>query len=403
MRNRTKTTAIAAILVALASANAPAFAQTEAQAETTEDTGKWPFDNPYLAGLNLDGAIRAQYVIGDYGAKTGQPSRAWKDYGRFEFDTFFLGLSYKLDAFSAYVQYRFQGGYQFFKFAYLAYEIADAGKVSAGIVNVPFGATDAGVALSFFFDMNYYVGLADDKDLGVLWEGKAGALSYDVGYYLSSEFAGRGSTSDSARYGYDIVDETANETYYNEAHQVNARAIYTIDTGSMKAALGASFVFGLINSNGPQDDGSHYAAAVHGVVNLDQLRIAVQGTYYKFDIGDGNNEITLGAYEAPQQVATEGIIPAISLSYEYKPGLSWVDTITPFLEFSSLIKTESDWNPTHLLAAGILWGHDGWYVYSEYLYANGHPFIGSVGADVMTANVANEWHSRINIDFGYYF
>ena len=49
------------------------------------------------------------------------------------------------------------------------------------------GPVPYGVSSSWFFDQHFYVGLADDMDLGIRWSDTLGKLTLDVGYYLQSE------------------------------------------------------------------------------------------------------------------------------------------------------------------------------------------------------------------------
>ena len=89
--------------------------------------------------------------------------------------------------------------------AWLGYNLGDSGTLKAGIVRVPFGPTAYGVSSSWFFDQHFYVGLADDMDLGIRWSGSYDKLTLDVGYYLGSEPQTEGESLESSRYGYDVV------------------------------------------------------------------------------------------------------------------------------------------------------------------------------------------------------
>ena len=112
-----------------------------------------------------------------------------------------------------------------------------------------------GVSGSWFFDQHFYVGLADDMDLGIRWSDTLGKLTLDVGYYLQSEFQTDGSSLASSRYSYDIVrwEEQADaegnvawgagENGFDEQHQLNLRAIYALEN---IADIGMSLQYGLL-------------------------------------------------------------------------------------------------------------------------------------------------------------
>ena len=64
------------------------------------------------------------------------------------------------------LEYRWYDAYSMIHTAWLGYKLSDSGTVKAGIVRVPFGPTAYGISTSWFFDQHFYVGLADDMDLG---------------------------------------------------------------------------------------------------------------------------------------------------------------------------------------------------------------------------------------------
>lgn len=117
----------------------------------------------------------------------------------------------------------------------------------------------------------------------------------------------------------------------------------------------------------------------------------------------------VGAYDFPSTAAAEGWIPAISLSYYREvPGLPWLDYMIPFVEYSSVVKDESDFNDSEmitLITLGSAWGYGGWYIYTELAYSNGNEFVGGDTAygDRIGANADDEWLKRFNINWGYYF
>ena len=75
---------------------------------------------------------------------------------------------------------------------------------------------------SWFFDQHYYVGLADDMDLGIKYTTKVGDLTLDLGYYGMAEPSFSGDSEESARYSYDIIDNGGEYSHYKERNQVNS-------------------------------------------------------------------------------------------------------------------------------------------------------------------------------------
>ncbi len=82
------------------------------------------------------------------------------------------------------------------------------------------------------------------------------------------------------------------------------------------------------------------------------------------------------------------------------------------MEYSSIVKDESDFNNSQMVTLGAAWASGGWYIYSDLVYSNGNYFVGDdgdnysnifdgVGDFGVTGN--DKWNYRFNINFGYYF
>ena len=104
-------------------------------------------------------------------------------------------------------------------------------------------------------------------------------------------------------------------------------------------------------------------------------------------------------------MAAEAWIPAISLSYYHETAdIAWLDYMIPYVEYSSIMKSESDFNNSDMLVLGSAWGHGGWYIYTDLAMSNGNDFVGTEsGWSRFGENLDDEWETRFNINFGYYF
>lgn len=374
---------------------------------------------PILEGLKIGGAVRANYYLGDYTEGGAEHSNRGDD-GTISLDTFRINMDYKRGPWLGKFEYRFYPGYagnnsdsyHFLHTGWLGYDFDNAGQVQVGVNRVPFGPGPYGVSQSWFFDQHYYVGLSDDMDLGVKYTTEKGNWTFDLAYYYSDEgsWVGENFSSDSVRYSYDVVDETGDG--YEERNQFNARAIYATEIGEVSVDLGASAQFGLLESNGPQDDGDHYALSFHPVFKWNNWTFAPQLTYYEYNIdgylpGDPNGDlIQFGAYDFPTTVATEAWVAAASLSYYYEVNqVEWLDYVIPFVEYSSIIKEESSFNDSEFITAGAAWARGGWYIYTEAGFSNGNDFIGNENGfnSRFGANPNDDWQTRFNVNLGYYF
>lgn len=352
--------------------------------------------------LRVGGAVRVNYVSGDYPPnESGAPSRGGSG-GNFELDTFRFNADFNSGPWSAKGEYRFYNGYNFIHTGWIGYQFDDSRSLQVGVNRVPFGAGPYGVSQSWFFDQHYYVGLADDMDLGVKYLLKQGDWSWDFGYYARDEYSWRGATSQSARYSYDVVDETGSG--FEERNQFNLRGIKNWERDSYSGAIGFSLQAGELNGNGGMEDGSHFGASLHSVTDLGNWKIGAQLSYYELDgVGD---ETTFGAYDFPNQVAAKAWVPAISVSYLVDTqAFEWLDSVRPYFEYSSIVKPADGYNDSEMVTFGTAFARGAWYVYLDWIWSNGNEFVGGETpyGDRLGRNPYDEWQQRLNLNFGLYF
>jgi len=382
-----------------------------AEIETAEINLESDSDPLQFGPLKIGGAMRANYAVGDYPeSESGAASRAVEDGGDFALDTFRINLDYQNNNWLGKVEYRWYPGYNFLHTGWVGYQFDENRQLQVGVNRVPFGPGPYGVSQSWLFDQHYYLGLSDDMDLGVKYSQQLGNLKLDTAYYISDEGSYKGGSKDSSRYSYDVVNES--DAGYEERHQFNLRAIYSIkgDTG-IDSDLGISLQYSELKSKGIQSDGDHHAASIHMLNMWKNFTLASQITYYNYNVSDRqplgtDNLVQMGAYDFPSTAAARAWVPAISLSYYQKTNnLPWLDYVIPYIEYSSVIKTESEFNDSEMATLGAAFGYGNWYIYADWAYSNGNEFVGGDTAfgDRLGANEQDEWESRFNINFGYYF
>jgi hypothetical protein len=378
--------------------------KAEANLANAADTGPAKIR---IGNFTIGGAIRANYTIGDYANGSG-PSRGG-DGGNFALDTFRINVDYARDAWLGKFEYRWYNGYNMLHTGWVGYQIDEASQIQVGVNRVPFGPGAYGVSNSWFFDQHYYVGLADDMDLGVKYSTSHGNWDFDLAFYISDEGQWRGASADSARYSYDIV-KNENGNGYEERNTLNARAIYNFDDGGVLTALGASAQFGQLDAAGTSgSDGDTTALSVHGKASFGRFNVTGQLTYYDYDVGADNewnsgDLVFMGAFDFAWPVAGKAWIPSIAVSTTITPeNLDWIDSITPYIEYSSIMKDNNAFNDSDLFVLGAAWWRGGWYIYTDFAYSNGNYFVGGDTFTTFGANPTDEWQSRLNINFGYYF
>ncbi len=364
--------------------------------------------------IKLGGAIGVNYASGSY-----DDTPRGEGIGGFDLDIFRLNADLNYQNLIGRIEYRWYAGYtdyygtySMFHTAWLGYDLGDAGTLKAGLVRIPFGPTAYGVSSSWFFDQHFYVGLTDDMDLGVRWSRAYDKLTLDVAYYLGSEPQTEGDSLESSRYAYDVVKRDSDiqdniERGFEEQHQFNLRGIYALEGGT---EVGASLQYGLLKGTniGGDDSGDHYALSGHMKNALGNFTLYSQLTYYVHNITDNTpwgtgDLIPMGAYDYAALVASEGVVPALSLRYNGvdASGVAWLESITPYVEWSSIMKPADGLNDSTLVTVGAAWTVGALYIISDLAYSDGNYFVGS-GGDFGT-NDNNEWEWRLNFNFRYYF
>ncbi len=398
----------------LAAKQAATDEATPAEPAPAEDIAPEAF-LPIFEGLRIGGAVRVNIYAGDYADQSPATSADAAGNGRVALDTFRLNADYTRGSWSAKAEYRFFEGYygndsyHFLHTGWVGYTFDQGDQVQVGVNRVPFGPGPYGVSQSWFFDQHYYVGLADDMDLGVKWSGQRGDWDFDVAYYASDEGSWSGSTRDSARYSYDVVDETG--FGYEERDQFNLRVIRHLTHGEWSFDLGFSAQAGRLESNGPQPDGSHTAFSVHPTAHWRNWTLATQVTRYDLDVDAAqplgtDTLVQFGAYDFPTTLASSAWLGAVSLSKHIDtPQIAWLDYLVPYVEYSGIFKREPGFHDSELLTIGTAWAHGGWYIYTEMARSNGNDFVGDLGGfdSRFGANPNARWLVRYNINLGYYF
>ena len=401
-----------------------AEAQNAAQAAVSEAPAVQPVPGP----VKIGGTFGINYVYGDYDSDS-KNYRMNEDLGDVDLELFRLNADLDADGWIGRVEYRWYDTYSMMHTAWLGYASERYGTLKAGIVRVPFGPGPYGVSTSWFFDQHFYIGLSDDMDLGVRWTKSYGDLDVDLAYYFQDEGEWDGASRDSSRFSYDPVTwdehvdaegnvtDGAGENGFEEDGQLNLRMIYS--TGNF-GKLGASFQYGWLDGKNVEDSGAnHFAVSAHAENAFGDFTLLSQLTYYEYDITDdtpwGTGDlIPMGAYDFAWLVASEGWIPAVSLRYHGidTSGIPWIDSIMPFIEWSTILKEESGLNDSTLWSLGALMYWDQLYVYAELGISDGNNFVGDEG-DVydniydgvgdVGANGNDRWNKRFNINVRYYF
>ena len=402
-----------------------------------------PVEDPKIqfGPVTVGGAMRVNYVLGSYAVDdSGDGPYRGGNSGNIELDTFRINMALAHENWIGAFEYRwysdygqsFPASYSFLHTGWLGYQFDEDSHIEVGVNRVPFGPAAYGVAKSYMFDMHYYLGLADDMDLGVKYATSVGDWKLDFAYYLRSEGSYLGRSLDSTRYSFDIVrwnesvDDDGNVIYggqengFDERNQLNFRAIRSMEIFNADSELGTSLQYGQLKGT-ETDDGDHWAASAHMINRWGKIELASQLTRYEYSIDSDNpwqtdQLIPSGAFDFAWFLASKAWVPAISLSSTHTPNIAWIDKIIPYIEYSHVVKDESSFNDSQMFAIGSQFYRGNWLIYTDLILSNGNWFIGNEADDGGADNYnrvdgVGDWgtngndrlNTRFTINLGYYF
>lgn len=85
-------------------------------------------------------------------------------------------------------------------------------------------------------------------------------------------------------------------------------------------------------------------------------------------------------FRESHQLNARAWIPSVSLSYFHETAnIPWLDSVTPYVEYSSIMKRAAGFNDSALFILGAAWARGGWYIYTDFAYSNGNYFVGDDG------------------------
>jgi hypothetical protein len=337
---------------------------------------------------------------------------------QFTWDTWRLNVDARTAGVDLSFEYRWYpaGNYHMLHHGYLGYGFTDNLYMKIGASQVPFGITKY-ASHSWWFQIPYYVGLEDDYDMGIKFDYTGvDNLTLNVAYFHSAEPAGGGNSANyaDARYSYDIVG-TADGSPMKEGPQFNVRAAYNITEG-IEVGLSGQFGKNLYDQDydpakgAPKDFDNSVntsAFAAHLLANFGNFNF--KGEYITYDYGAVNNDgseadqLVMGAYAAPYNVASKADIIVAGLAYSIPVEWGPISNLQPYVDYSVINKSAAGFEPTQHLVPGMLITAGSIYTYVDYAMGTNNAWLGSWTDGLAKGTADADWESRFNINIGYYF
>ncbi|MCL3780545.1 hypothetical protein EMN47_09130 [Prolixibacteraceae bacterium JC049] len=359
-------------------------------------------------GLELGGTLRFNYRYKAWDADSKSMG------GDIVFDVFRLNAKAKYNSLFLDCEYRFYPsnfGGGMLHHGFIGYEFDEKSQLQLGVNQVPFGILSY-ASHSWFFSMLYYVGLEDDYDTGLKFVHNTTDWNFAVGVYKNAEGGRRGVTFsdnstgtgvDMARYSYDLAGDA------EEKGQINVRVARKFNNQE----VGLSGQWGqyrnhvLKNNYGYNAYGAHY----HGQFLKDKrLDLKFEAAYYKYN-GAKNKMITMAAYNAPYDIASEATIFSGGIAYTVPVKWGPITSLQFYENYSYMKKSYSEFNDSQMNVVGCLISAGPIYTYVDYGSGKNQEWLGpwggfgESGKEYGLARGASnpEWHSWFNINIGYYF
>jgi hypothetical protein len=361
--------------------------------------------------VDIGGALRFNYNYSSW--KDSQKKRG----GDFGYDVFRLNAKAKYKGLKLNAEYRFYSddfGGAMLKQGWIAYDFNENDELQFGLTQVPFGMIQYN-SHSWFFSLNYYVGLEDDHDMGVKYTHTGESWDYSLAFFKNAEELRFGSNSDvsNSRYSYDVgsIDLNGNgdlNIRNKEVNQLNGTVFYKIENPNAKHRLGISAEYGGLFNLDTEEMGNRYALAAHYELKAGRFGVKAQFSNYKYKPenldGEPDNIIAMTAYGAPYLIAAEASLYTLGASYSIP--LKWgpVSNVIVYNDFGYMNKAESQFENSVMNVTGAMFTAGNIYTYFDLAAGKNQPWLGSEWTNAMASGTPDaDWEMRFNINVGYYF
>lgn len=334
--------------------------------------------------FDLGGAIRFNY--------------GWLDYGptsRLQLELLRADIDAGSGPFSFSAQYRWYDGFDAIHHAYAGWQFTDATQLKAGIQQVPFGLLPT-VSQSFWFGSGYYLGIEDDYDPGVVVIHQAGKTAWHLGWFSGDEY-GTGARYD--RYSFDVAQTDA--LPYRERQRFNVRVEQSHDWTGGELRVGASAFAGKVQNTRSRRHHGHQAAAVHAQWKRDGWTTQLQWARYRYTVP--GERIALSAFQAPFEIAAEADVPSANVAYSFGPR-GWMDDLTCYnnLSMTRPVGHSSGVRDSWQNVTGCSLQKGVMLTYVDWIAGRNMWFAGGDGIGINNGG-PSRWHSRLNLNIGFYF
>ena len=348
--------------------------------------------------LKLGGALRFNYNYSDW--KDDNKKRG----GDFGFDVFRLNVNAAYKKILLDAEYRFyaaSSGGGILKYGWIGYQFNNFHQVQLGLTTVPFGILPY-TSNNYFFNINYYLGLEDDADIGVKYLYRKGHWDIALAFFKNADILDFSEKTEASpdRYAYDIGGRN------KETNQGNVRVAYHWGD-RWEQEFGISAMLGGVYNMDTERMGTHSAFAVHYVVNYKNWNFKTQYTTYGInpinEEGESRRLVTAVAYGSPYEIAAKADTYTAALAYTFPINKGILNNIQVYNDFSVMHKHEERFNDSLMNVSGCLLTMGPVYMYIDYALGKNQAWLGNNWNSAFAQGISSEeWNARLNINVGYY-
>lgn len=361
-------------------------------AERKETEGVLALSESLPPPIIFKGALRYNWFLTDSNSDSKR--------GQSGLDLFRVGAEGSVRDFLISAEYRFYPYMNTLHHGWVGYEDPQLGQFQLGVSRVPFGILPY-AAHNYWFGVPYYMGFADDYDLGLKWIRDAGPWNFQAAFYKNAEL---GDASNLDRISFDLV-QTSPDQANEEINQLNLRIARTFGTGTSSVhELGLSLQGGEIYNSVTDRTGDHWAVGVHMDTRIRRWNFQVEALRYAFNpenpVGVSEDRVRLGGFASSYEVSASGTIGVFNVAYNVPVEVPWLDSLLLYNNYSILVKDAGGGEESMLNTTGAAVGIGPLFLYFDLIQGRNMIFF----EDGSLAGGGNEtWDQRLNINLGYYW
>jgi hypothetical protein len=355
------------------------------QDATANDTDKSP--------VKVGGALRFNYRVNDYDENNKEKR------GQTGLDIFRINADGQLGSLVLSAEYRFYTYMNTIHHGWVGYEFSNSQRIQGGITRVPFGLLPY-ASHNYYFGVPFYLGIADDYDLGIKYLHEAGPWDMQLAFFKNEEL---GNSANLERYSFDPV--TTGTARNEESNTFNARGTYTIGKGSLCAhELGVSGQYGELFNLDTGENGDHWGTAAHLDSRCGRWNFQLQYARYGYDArnpsGVADDVVTLGAFASSYDIAAYGDVAVFNVAYNIPVDWPNVDLLTCYNDYSVLMKDKDEFDNSYINTTGCLLSSGAIFTYFDIIRARNMVFF---DGGSLAGGGTGGWKTRFNINFGIYW